>query len=241
MFTTYFIEPIYNAFVFLIGIMPHGDVGLAIIALTIIVRAVLYPVFTSSIRTQMSMQAMQADMDTVNEKFKDKPEALAQARMDLLKKYKVNPLSGIATLVIQLVLLISLYVAMFREGFPVIEEQLLYSFVHAPAAVNTQFLGVLDLLASHNLAIAILVGVTQYLAIRATLTRTSANNHKLSEQKRAAANMQNTMMLYMMPALLTAFGYFFPAAVGLYFIAGSVLSLGQEILIRKQLQKSHIL
>ncbi|MEK7108947.1 MAG: YidC/Oxa1 family membrane protein insertase [Patescibacteria group bacterium] len=237
MFTTYFIQPVYNVFVFLIGMMPGGDVGLAIIALTIIVRIVLYPVFTASIRTQMGMQAMQADLDVATKKFKDKPEELTAARLGLLKKHKVNPLAGIGTLVIQLVVLISLYYAMFREGFPAIEESLLYPFVHAPAVVSTNFFGLLDLFSPHHIVLAVLVGLTQYFTIRLTLARTNASQGSLSPEKAAAQRLQSGMMLYAMPALLTVFGYFFPAAVGLYFITGNVLSLGQEALIKRELQK----
>jgi YidC/Oxa1 family membrane protein insertase len=238
MFTTYFIQPIYNAFVFLISVVPHGDVGLAIILLTLIMRIVLYPVFSSSIRTQMGMQAMQLELDVATKKFKDKPEELTQARMDLLKKHKVNPLAGIGTLIIQLVVLISLYYAMFREGFPTINQSLLYSFVHAPAAVNTHFLGILDLLTPHHVFLAALVGITQYFTIRFTLGRTNAGQSSLSPDKAAAQKMQSAMMLYMMPALLTVFGYFFPGAVGLYFVTGNVLSVGQEWLIRRELARA---
>src|SRR6185369_9240796 len=118
-----------------------------IVALTLIMRAVLYPVFTSSIRTQMGMQAMQPELDAATEKFKDDKEALTRERMALLKKYKVNPFAGFGALIIQLAVLISLYFAMFREGFPAIKEALLYSFVHAPVEVSTTFFGLIDLLA----------------------------------------------------------------------------------------------
>jgi len=237
MFTTYFIEPIYNVFVFLIGIMPGGDVGLAIIVLTIIIRLILYPVFTSSIRTQMGMAAMQGELDEVSKKLKDKPKELTEARIALLKKYKVNPLASVGTLIIQLVVLIALYYAMFREGFPNIEEKLLYSFVHAPAAVNTHFLGLVDLLAPHYLSIAVIVALTQYAAIRLTVARTS-KSQKLDADKAAIARMQNNMMLYFLPVMLAVFGYIFPAAVGLYFIVGNLFSVGQEWLIRRKLQQA---
>ena len=68
MFETFFIQPIYNGFIFLIGVMPQGDVGLAIIALTIVVRAVFYPAFTASIRTQGGMQAIQGPLDEKKKK-----------------------------------------------------------------------------------------------------------------------------------------------------------------------------
>lgn len=237
MWTTYIVEPIYNAFVFIIGIVPHGDAGLAIILLTLIMRVILYPVFSSSIRTQMGMQAMQVDLDEATRKLKDKPNELAEARMALLKKYKVNPLAGIFALVIQLALLIALYYAMFREGFPVINEKLLYPFVHAPVSVNTHFFGLVDLLTPHHIILALLVGITQYFTIRFTLARTNASQKNLAADKAAAMRMQNTMMLYVMPTMLTVLGYFFPAAVGVYFVTGNVLSLGQEWLIRRQLMR----
>ena len=54
MFEALLIKPLYNAFVFLIGVVPGGDVGLAIIALTLIVRAIFYPAFTCLLYTSPS-------------------------------------------------------------------------------------------------------------------------------------------------------------------------------------------
>ena len=56
MFTTYLVQPIYNVFIYLIGLMPYGDVGFAIIALTLVVRVIFYPAFSASIRTQMGLR-----------------------------------------------------------------------------------------------------------------------------------------------------------------------------------------
>lgn len=233
MFQTYLVQPIYNVFMFLVGHMPDGDAGLAIIAMTLVMRFVLYPVFTSSIRTQMGMQAMQPELDTMSERYKDDKEALARERMALLKKYKVNPFAGIVALILQLTLLIALYFAMFREGFPAVDHALLYSFVQAPVTISTNFFGLLDLLVPHHIILALLVGGSQYLAIRLTLMRTPAPQGA-SKDKLAAHQMQQQMMRYFMPALMAVFSYFFAGAVGLYFLTSNVVSLGQEILVRRQ-------
>ncbi len=233
MFTTFLVQPIYNLFVFLVGFMPQGDAGLAIIALTLIMRAVLYPVFTSSIRTQIGMQAMQPELDLVSEKYKDDKAALTRERLALLKKYKVNPFAGFGALIIQLVVLIALYLALFHEGFPQIKTELLYSFVGVPAAVSTNFFGLMDLLTPHNIILTLLVGITQYLAIRLTLRRTPTPQ---APEKAAAHKMQQMMMLYAMPAIMAVVSYTFPAAVGLYFVAGNAVSLLQEWIINRQLQ-----
>src|ERR1700684_4368976 len=95
MFTTILIQPIYNVFVLLVDVMPHGDAGLAIISLTLLMRIVLYPLFSASIRTQMGMAAMQPELDAASEKYKADQEKLGKVRMELLKKYNVNPFAGI--------------------------------------------------------------------------------------------------------------------------------------------------
>ena len=235
MFETFLVQPIYNLFIALVGIMPQGDAGLAIVALTILMRLVLYPVFTASIRTQMGMTAMQGDIEFIKEKHKDDKEALAREQVALFKKHKVNPLAGFGALFIQLGVLIALYFALFNKGFPKIDTGLLYSFVSVPAAVSTSFFGVLDLLSAHHLLLAVVVGASQYWAIYLTLGRTPVN-HK-DPNKAAVARMQQNMMLYFMPAVMAVTSYYFAAAVGVYFVASNLFSVLQEWLIRRQLQK----
>lgn len=235
MFETFLVQPIYNVFVALVGIMPNGDAGLAIIALTIVMRLVLYPVFTASIRTQMGMTAMQDDIELIKEKHKNNKEALAREQIGLFKKHKVNPLAGFGALAIQLVLLIALYFALFREGFPEIDTALLYSFVSVPAFVSTSFFGIIDLLTPHHIFLAIIVGASQYWAIYLTLGRTPVNQK--DPDKAAVARMQQNMMLYFMPAVMAVTSYYFAAAVGIYFVVSNLFSVGQEWIIRRQLQK----
>ena len=233
MFETFLVQPIYNVFVALVGLMPYGDAGLAIIALTFLMRVLLYPVFTASIRTQMGMQAMQGDLEEVKEKHKHDKETLAREQIALFKKHKVNPLAGFGALFIQLGVLIALYFALFNEGFPVIKTALLYSFVQAPAEVSTTFFGLANLLEPKHLVLAVLVGATQYVAIWLTLRRTPVRG-SLPPEKLAAQQMQQHMMLYLMPVVMAATSYFFAAAVGLYFLASNLFSIGQEWLIRRQ-------
>lgn len=233
MFQTFLVEPIYNAFIFFVGIMPGGDAGLAIIAITLVMRIVLYPVFTASIRTQMGMQAMQPELEEVAEKFKNDKAALAHERLALLRKHKVNPLSGILALAVQLTLIIALYFALFQEGFPEVNTDLLYSFVSVPTAISTNFFGLLDLLTPNHILLALLVAASQYLAIRLTLRRTPLPASAAPE-KVAMMRMQQNMMLYVMPAAMAGVSYFFAGAIGLYFLAGNVISIGQEWLIRNK-------
>ncbi len=236
MFETFLVQPIYNLFIAVVGVVPYGDMGLAIITLTLIMRLVLYPVFTASIRTQMGMAAMQGDIEALKIKYKDNKEALAREQMALFKKHKVNPLAGFGALFIQLAVIIALYFALFREGFPAVDTDLLYSFVQAPALISTSFFGLIDLLTPHHIFLAFIVGLTQYGAIWLTLGRTP-NPHPPGSDRAAVARMQNNLMLYFMPVVMAVTSFYFAAAVGVYFAASNVFSLGQEWLIRRQLNR----
>jgi YidC/Oxa1 family membrane protein insertase len=233
MFHTYLINPIYNAFVYLIGVMPHGDVGLAIIAMTLLVRIIFYPLFTSSIKTQMGMQAIQGQLDEINTKYKDNAEERGRRTMELFKQYNVRPFSAFLALLVQIPVFIALYYAFFHVGLPTIAADLLYPFVHVPAEVSTNFFGIVDLLGKHNIILALIVGGLQFAVVRLSLVRTK--NAASATQSQKAQELQKQMMLYFLPALIGVVSYTLPAAAGLYFAVGSLISLAQEWIIQRQI------
>jgi YidC/Oxa1 family membrane protein insertase len=237
MFQTILLQPIYNVFVLLIGIMPGGDVGLAIIALTLIIRAVFYPAFSASIRTQMGMQRVQGELDEINKKYKDNADEKAKHTMALFKENKIRPFGSLLALLIQLPVFFALSYTFFREGLPHIASQLLYSGVPVPSQVNVEFFGVLNLLTPHNILLALLVGILQYFVASLSLSRmNSSPKASLSKDKAAALQMQQQMMRYALPAMMCVLAYSLPAAVGLYFSTTNLVSLGQEWLIRRELR-----
>ena len=236
MFQTLLTQPLYNGFIYLIGIMPGGEVGLAIIVLTIVIRIVFYPAFAASIRTQMGMQAAQAELDEINKQYKDKPEERAKHTMVLFKKYKVRPFAGFIALLVQIPIFIALYLAFFREGLPNINTPLLYSFVQTPALVNVHFFGFLDLLSPHNILLSLLVGLSQYAVTHFSFARNKPHAN-MSPEKQSMHKIQRSMMLYFLPGFIGIISYTLPSAVGLYFLTGNVFSLGQEWIIRRQMLK----
>ncbi len=237
MFTTLLIQPIYNGFIFLIGVMPGGDAGLAIIAVTFLIRIFFNDAATTEIYTQMGMQQVQGELDEINKKYRDDKDERAKATMQLFKDNNVKPLSGFLALLVQIPVFIALYFAFFKEGLPKIATDLLYPFVHTPTAVNTTFLGFVDLLSPHNIALAVLVGALQYLVTRYSLGRTNSAAKHAAPEKAAATRMQQNMMLYFLPALMAVISYSLIAAVGLYFATTNTFSLAQEWFIRRQMQK----
>ncbi len=235
MFETFFIKPLYNVFVYLIGVMPVGDVGLAIIAMTLIIRILFYPAFAASIRTQMGMQAAQAELDEINKKYKDSSEERARHTLELYKSKKIRPFAGFVAILVQLPIFIALYFALFRESLPKIAENLLYSFVQVPQHINLNFLGFINLVAAHNILLSLLVGALQYVVAYLSMARIKPGLASLSKERQVAQKMQHNMMLYMFPALIAIIAYTLPAAVGIYFAATNLISIGQEWLIRRDI------
>lgn len=240
MFETLLTQPIYNGFIYLVGIMPQGDVGLAIIALTLIIRAVFYPAFTSSIRTQMGMQEAQGEIDAINKKYKDNAQARAEKTMALFRERGIRPFSGILALIVQIPVFLALYFAFFRAPLPEIATDLLYPFVGVPGAVSVGFFGLLDLTAPHNILLAAVVATLQYFVAHLSLARAGSPAASLAPERAAAQSMQKQMMLYFLPVMIAVVCYTLPSAAGLYFAASNAISLGQEYLIRKQLQNSKL-
>jgi YidC/Oxa1 family membrane protein insertase len=236
MFQTLVTQPLYNGFIWLVSVVPAGEVGFAIIVLTGIIRLLFYPVFASQIKTTMGMQAMQPELQELQVKYKDDKERQVREMGALYKKYNVNPLSLFLSLFIQIPILLGLYYAFFHTPLPTINSALLYPFVHEPSSVNVNFLGILDLAQPHNILIVIVVALLQFVSIRISLARTkNAPTHHLSPEKLAAMKMQQNITLYMLPAIMAMVTYSTPAAVGLYFAASSAFAIAQEFFIRRQL------
>ncbi len=218
--------------------MPHGDVGFAIIALTLFVRVIFYPAFSSSIRTQMGMQAVQGEIDEINQTYKDDATERGRRTMELLKKNNIRPFSSFLALLIQLPILFALYAAFFREGLPKIATNLLYPFVPVPHEVNMHFLGLINLGALHNIFLTALVALLQYGVMWFSVARLKKSPTKIAPEKEMAQKTQQQLMLYFFPVLMAVVTYTLPAAVGIYFTVTNVVSIGQELLIRRQLKQN---
>ena len=70
----FFFDPIYNSLVFFLDVVPHGDVGLAIIFTVILVKVALLPLSLKAVRTQLIMRDLEPRLQEIKEKYKDKRE-----------------------------------------------------------------------------------------------------------------------------------------------------------------------
>jgi YidC/Oxa1 family membrane protein insertase len=90
-----------------------GNFGLAILAVTVIVKAAFFPLANRSYASMAAMRKVQPEMKVIQEKFKDDRAAQQQAMMELYKKEKINPLSGCWPILIQIPVFFALYKVLF--------------------------------------------------------------------------------------------------------------------------------
>ncbi len=237
-FHSFIYQPLYNALALLVGVMPGGDVGLAIIALTFFVRFVLFPLSLKASRTQLIMRAIEPERLAIQEKFKGNREALGRETMALFRAHKVNPFASILLVLVQLPIIVGLYIVFYHEGGSAsFDPLLLYSFVQMPSAATFSFLGLVDL-TGKSLVLALAVGILQFFYAR-LLTPPLAHNPSAGPSfMNDLSRSMNIQMRYGFPVVLGLVSYFATAAVALYFVASNVFGIVQELVV-KHLHKRH--
>jgi YidC/Oxa1 family membrane protein insertase len=233
---TIFFDPVYNTLVFFIDVLPHGDVGLAIIATVVVVKTLILPVSIKAAKTQKIMKELDPKLKELKEKHKNDREAHAKATMEVYKEAGMNPFASIGLLFIQIPFIIAIYTSVSKGGgvrLPGINVDILYSFIHNPLVVSMEFLGSINI-AEKSMALAILAGITQFISVNMSMPklepRKTADAPSLKDD--FARNMQ-LQMRYAMPVLIIFIAYSFSATIALYFIVSNLMTIVQEYFVRK--------
>lgn len=232
---TLFFDPIYNGLVFFIDIIPGGDVGLAIIAITIVVKFILLPLSIKAAKLQKFSRDAEPKLREIKEKFKDDREAQAKATMDLYKEAGINPFSSIFLIFIQLPIIIALYLSVLNGGgaaLPNINTELLYSFVPNPETVNMMFLGIVDITAK-SLPLAILAGLVQFVHSHLSLPKMEPRKEGVVSMRDDFARSMNMNMRYVLPVIIGVFAYTLSASIAIYFTVSGLAAIAQEFIVRK--------
>jgi YidC/Oxa1 family membrane protein insertase len=223
------IQPLLNVLIWFYNVLPGQDMGLAIVAVTIMVRLLLYPSFSKSLKSQRELQAMQPKLEEVRKKHEGNKEAEAKAVMEFYKNNKINPFASCLPLLIQLPILISLY-RVFLTGLHGDISGELYGFIADPGIINTRFLGFLEL-ADSNFWVALVAGIFQF-------GQSKLMYWKTPKPKDKTAQIMSTQLTYFMPIITVVIASSLPAGLGLYWIVTTLFAIGQQYYImRKDISK----
>lgn len=206
-------------FSFFGGFIPN--MGLVIILFAIVIKIVLYPLTKKSFESMAAMRELQPEMKAIQEKYKDNPQAQQQATMKLFKKAKVNPLGGCLPNLLQAPVLITLW-RYFQNSIEIRQESFLWaSDLASPDAIlnlpfTIPFVG--DFIAGFVLLMA------GSMVIQMKISGAGG-----------AANPQMKIFQYIMPVILFMFFNQFASGLSLYYFIYNTLSIGQQMLINKQI------
>jgi len=229
-------QPLFNLLVVLYNYIPGHDFGIAVILLTLIIRFALYPTSVKAVHSQNNLQKLQPKILEVQKKYKDDKEKQAQEILNLYKKEKINPFSGLFLALLQLPILIALY-QVFYQGFDPEKLSILYSFITNPGQLNPLFIQIIDL-SKPNFVLAIMAGLTQYFQTKMTFPKVSSSNGQNKEAD--MTQMMQKQMTYFMPVFTTILLVSLPSALGLYWTVGSIFSIAQQYLVFKKKDKLEI-
>jgi len=230
-FQDIFYLPILNLLIFFYNTIAFHNLGLAIILVTLLIRIVLFPFFHKGAKQQMLMQRIQPKVKKIQEEHKKDMQKQSEALMALYKEHGINPFSSFLLLLIQLPILIALYWAV-RSGLGSGTIAGLYSFVPAPATINTMFLGFINL-AVPSIVLILLAAVAQYFQARLAIYKQPAG-HTLSPTEKIARQMS-----FIGPVMTIVIFYSLPAAVGLYWLVASLFSIVQQIFVNRHLEEKY--
>jgi YidC/Oxa1 family membrane protein insertase len=223
-FTVTLLDPMVNLLVLLNNLL-FDSFGLAIIAFTILVRIVTFPLTYRQLRVTRQMQAIQPRIQEINKKFSD-PKRRQEEMMKVYRESGVNPLGCLGPMIIQLPILIALYsaVVIALPNSPEALEKLaghIYNWAYLQHALPMQefFLG-MDLRHS-NLLMVVLVGVTTWAQSKTTLI--------VSTDPRM--RQQQALMNIILPLMMAFFALQFPSGVSLYWVVNSIVGVGFNVLV----------
>ncbi len=206
-----------------------NNFGVAVILLTLIVRLAINPLNAKALQSQKVMTEMQPKLQEIQNRYKDDKEKQAQALMDLYKKEKFNPFSGMLFLFIQIPIIYALYFV-FRSGIA-IDGNMMYSFISLPSQINPYFLG-LDL-SKPNVYLAVLTAIAQYFQAKTAVPPAPKTEGK-KDQMTEMSNMMMKQMAFFVPVITFFVLFNLPAALGLYWLVTTVFTIVQQYYIFKK-------
>jgi YidC/Oxa1 family membrane protein insertase len=218
-------KPIFYCLDFLNSVL--GNFGLAIIAFTIFVKALFFPLANYSYRSMSKMKLLAPRVAQLREQYKDVPQKMQYEMMKLYKSEKVNPASGCLPILIQ----IPVFFALYKTIFVTIEmrQAPFYGWVHDLSAVDpTNVFNLFGLIPfdpteiSHFLHLGIwplIMGVTMYL------------QQKLNPPP---PDPVQAKIFQFMPIMFTFMLASFPAGLVIYWTTNNFLSIVQQWFIMRR-------
>ena len=233
-FHVFLYKPLFNLLIILYQYLPGRDFGVAIICLTLLIKMLLYPLGSESIKIQRKMQDIQPRVKEIQDKYKNDKQKQTIEMLELYKKEKISPFTGLFLSLAQVPILIALW-SVFWGGFQPEKLADIYSFLPNPGLVNPSFLGILSL-EKPSVALALLAGIGQFLQTKTMTPRTTKTKSKNGNINSQVSRLMEKQMLYFFPVMTVFILWKLPSAIALYWVVSALFSVAQQHLLFKKQQ-----
>ena len=189
-----------------------GNWGVAIILLTVLIKAAFFKLSATSYRSMAKMRELAPRLQAMKEKFGDDKQKMQQAMMELYKKEKINPMGGCLPIVVQIPVFISLYWMLL--GTIELRHSPFFGWIKDLSAIDPYYI------------LPILMGATMIIQTYLNPPPTDPIQAKVMK---------------VMPVVFSVFFFFFPAGLVLYWLVNNVLSITQQWYINKTIHAEALL
>lgn len=206
---TFLAKPIYWLLAFLQGLV--GNWGWAIVLLTVLVKAILYPISAAGYKSMARMRDVAPRMKAIQEKYGNDKQALNQAMMELYRREKINPAGGCFPILLQIPVFLALYWVLLA---------------------TVELRGASWLLWVNDLA-----SPDPYLILPLLMVATMIIQMKISPRP---TDPTQAKVMMIMPVVFGVMFFFFASGLVLYWLTNNVLSIWQQWYVNKQIEKERI-
>jgi len=181
--------------------------GLAIILLTVIIKAAFFKLSAKSYQSMANMRRVQPKMADIKEQYADDKQKQSQAMMELYKKEKINPMGGCLPILVQMPVFISLYWVLMEA----------VDLRHAPFILWIHDLSVMD----PYFVLPLMMGASMWF---------------MQKLNPPPPDPMQAKIMQWMPVMFTFFFLWFPAGLVLYWVVNNLLSMAQQYVITKRIE-----
>ncbi len=195
-----------------------GNWGWTIIALTVLIKLAFFPLSAASYRSMAKMRTVTPKMQSIRERYKNEPQKMNQAMMELYKTEKINPLGGCLPIVVQIPVFIALYWVLLAS----VEMRFADWFWISDLSRPDNLFGTIPGIDMPIGALPIIMAITMFIQTKLNPTPPDP--------------IQAKVMMFM-PIAFSIMFFFFPAGLVLYWVVNNILSIAQQWVITRNIEK----
>lgn len=184
-----------------------GNWGVAIILLTVTVKAAFFKLSATSYRSMANMRRVQPKMVEIREQYADDKQKQSQAMMELYRKEKINPMGGCLPILVQMPVFIALYWVLMES----------VELRQAPFILWIDDLSVMD----PYFVLPLMMGASMFF---------------MQMLNPPPPDPMQAKIMKWMPIVFTVFFLWFPAGLVLYWVVNNLLSMAQQYVITKRIE-----